>query len=112
MSLPSQTIQVALPQRAYSIQIGPGSLADAGRFLHEVVAKLSHVVLITDTNVGPHYAAAVAEKFDAVGAGVDTISIEPGEQTKSAAMADSLWQRLLELSADRKTVVAAARVAE
>lgn len=107
MSLPSQTIRVALAQRAYPIQIGAGSLAGAGGFLSEVAPKVSHVVLITDSNIAPLYAPAVAVSLSAFGSRVDTITIEPGEQTKSATMADVLWRRMLELSADRKTVVAA-----
>ena len=41
------------------------------------------------------------------GARVDRIAVEPGEATKSVSQADRLWQWLLDVRADRKTVVVA-----
>ena len=106
MSQPTQTIRVALAERAYSIAIGSATLGDVGPFLRQFSAAES-VVLITDANVLPLHGRAVADSLTNSGATVHTIAIEPGEQAKCAAVAESLWQRMLELGADRKTVVAA-----
>ncbi len=40
-------------------------------------------------------------------ADVDILSIEPGETAKSVETADVLWQKLLDIGADRKTLVVA-----
>ncbi len=64
-------------------------------------------MLISDGNVHPLHGPAVADSLANSGAKVDIIVIEPGEQAKCAAVAESLWRQLLELGADRKTIVVA-----
>ena len=63
--------------------------------------------LITDEHVQEPHAMQVGRKPRRAGLDVDVISIDPGEASKSLDVAASLWQGLLELGADRKTVVAA-----
>ncbi len=101
-----ETVRVKQAERSYDIQIGAGTLAEAGRFLCDR-AKVTHVVLITDEHVQKPYAMRVAESFGEQEIEVEVVSIEPGEESKSLDVAASLWQGLLELAADRKTVVAA-----
>jgi len=101
-----ETVRVNLAERSYDIQIGAGTLAEAGRFLSDR-AKVTHAVLITDDHVQKPHAMRVAESFGDQEIEVDLISIDPGEESKSLDVAASLWQGLLELGADRKTVVAA-----
>jgi 3-dehydroquinate synthase len=101
-----ETVRVNLAERSYDIQIGAGNLAEAGRFLSER-AKVTHVVLITDEHVQKPHAMRVAESFGEQEIQVDVISVEPGEESKSLDVAASLWQGLLELGADRKTIVTA-----
>jgi 3-dehydroquinate synthase len=101
-----ESVRVQLAERSYDIQIGAGTLAEAGRFLSER-GKVTHVVLITDEHVQKPYAMQVAESLGEQDIEVDVISIEPGEESKSLEVAASLWQGLLELGADRKSVVLA-----
>jgi len=101
-----ENVRVQLAERSYDIQIGAGTLAEAGRFLSER-GKVTHVVLITDEHVQKPYAMRVAESLGEQDIEVDVISIEPGEESKSLDVAASLWQGLLELGADRKSVVVA-----
>ena len=101
-----ETVRVNLAERSYDIQIGAGNLAEAGRFLSER-AKVTHVVLITDEHVQKPHAMRVAESLGEQEIEVDVISVEPGEESKSLDVAASLWQGLLELGADRKTIVTA-----
>lgn len=106
MSDSPQTIRVNLAERSYDIVIGTGTLAAAGRFLAER-AKVTHVVLLTDDNVHKPHAAQVAESIGLEEIDVDVVCVEPGEESKSLEMAEGLWQAMLDLGADRKTVVAA-----
>ena len=101
-----QTVRVNLAQRSYDIQIGAGNLAEAGRFLADR-AKVTHVVIVTDDNVQKPHAMRAAESLGEQDIEVNVISIDPGEESKSVALAAGLWEGLLNLGADRKTVVAA-----
>lgn len=106
MSHSSQTVRVNLAERSYDIQIGAGNLAQVGRFLADR-AKVTHVVVITDDNVQKPYAMQVAESLGEQDVETDVIVVTPGEEAKSLDVAASLWQGLLEIGADRKSVVAA-----
>jgi 3-dehydroquinate synthase len=101
-----QILRVNLAERSYDIEIGVGNLADAGRFLIDRV-KATHVILITDDNVHKLHAMRVAESLGEQDIEVDVIVVEPGEESKSLDVAGNLWQALLELGADRKTIVVA-----
>ncbi|MBU4270663.1 MAG: 3-dehydroquinate synthase [Planctomycetes bacterium] len=102
----AQTIRVNLAERSYDVEIGAGNLVDAGRFLVDR-AKTTHVVLITDENVHKLHAMRAAESLGEQDIEVDVIVVDPGEQSKSPEAALSLWQGLLDLGADRRSVVAA-----
>jgi 3-dehydroquinate synthase len=106
MAVDTQTIRVNLAERSYDIAIGSGKMVEAGRFLAER-AKATHVVLITDDNVHKPHAMQVAESIGLEEIDVDVVCVEPGEESKSVEMAEGLWQGLLDLGADRKTVVVA-----
>jgi 3-dehydroquinate synthetase len=101
-----QTVRVNLAERSYDIAIGTGNLAEAGRFLTDR-ATVTHVVLITDDNVHRPHAMQAAESLGEQDVNVDVICVEPGEESKSLEVAESLWQGLLDLDADRTTVVVA-----
>jgi len=102
----TKTVRVNLAERSYDIEIGAGNLAGVGRFLADR-AKVTHVVLVTDENVQKPHAMQVAESLGEQEIEVDVISITPGEESKSLDLAAGLWQGMLDLGADRKTVVAA-----
>ncbi len=101
-------IEVRLSERSYRIEIGSGNLADAGKLL-AAPGKCSHAVVITDANVEhPHatqYADCVAHADSEID--VDLLVVDPGEHSKSVEIADQLWRELLDLGADRNTVVVA-----
>jgi 3-dehydroquinate synthase len=100
------TIRVNLSERSYDIEIGEGNLAAVGRFLTQR-AKAKHVVLVTDDHVHKPHAMRAAESLGDQDIEVDVIVVPPGEEAKSLDVAASLWQGLLQLGADRQSVVAA-----
>ena len=106
MTAPSQTVHVNLAERSYDIEIGSQIIDRAGPLLTGT-GRVSHVVLITDENVQQPHAIRVAESLVAASVEVDVIAVEPGEPSKSVDMAAALWEGLLELGADRKSVVVA-----
>jgi 3-dehydroquinate synthase len=106
MSLALQNVRVDLAERSYDIEIGAGNLAAAGRFLTDR-GKVSQAIIFTDENVQEPHAVKVAESLVSESIEVAIVTVTPGEKSKSVAVAAKLWEGLLELGADRQTVVVA-----
>lgn len=106
MSSTVRIVPVPLGQRSYEIEIGTGNLACCGRFLADR-HRTTHAVVITDAQVEPLYAMPVAESLAAERIAVDLLVVEPGESSKCVESAEGLWEKLLDLGADRKSVVVA-----
>jgi 3-dehydroquinate synthase len=68
---------------------------------------LSRAVLITDVRVDRFHAQPVAKSLVAAGVKVDSLVVDSGEKTKCIAEADRLWNKLLALGVDRKTLIVA-----
>jgi 3-dehydroquinate synthase len=100
------TIHVELAERSYEIEIGAGNLPDLGHFV-STRCKLTHAVVITDTNVQRPYAEISMASLTGTGARVDLIVVEAGEAAKSVDTANQLWNELCRFGADRKSVVVA-----
>ena len=107
MNEASATVAVPLGSRSYRISIGQGNLPTAGRILLEL-RPTTHVVVITDSNVDPLYAQALAGSIGAAGPRVDRLVVPAGESSKSVTEASRLWRELLQCGADRSTVIVAA----
>lgn len=105
-SAAGRTVRVNLGPRSYDIQIGSGNLSRLGAFVAERV-KLTRAIVITDVRVETPHATAAGESLAEAGADVDIAVVDEGESTKSVAVAEVLWQKLLDLGADRKTVIVA-----
>lgn len=103
---PFQDVRVELAERSYDIRIGADVLEQAGPFLVER-SRPTHAVVITDTHVEQPHAVAVAENLAEESVAVDLVVVEAGESSKSVEMANELWEKLLELGADRRTLVVA-----
>jgi len=106
MSLPRRTVHVALGERSYPIEIGTGNLPESGRFLL-TRRQVSHSVIITDAHVENRHAMAVAESLSDADITVDLLVVDPGEATKCSEVLEGLWNKLLDLGADRRTVITA-----
>ena len=102
----SEVIHVQLGPRSYDIQVGAGNLSKVAGPLGKR-GNVPHAVVITDDNVRQPHAIEVARRLSEADIRVDLISIPPGEQSKSVSMAAGLWNGLLELRADRKTLIVA-----
>ncbi len=99
-------VTVNLSDRSYDIRIGTDILDRTGPFAGEL-AKVSHAAVITDANVERPHAAAVGESLAEAGAAVDLVVVTPGEPSKSVDTAAVLWQKMLDVGADRKSVIVA-----
>ncbi len=98
-------VSVPLSAAAYEIRIAPGSLAGAGEFVTSQ-GEFSQVVIITDDNVETPHARAVAEQV-AEDHAAHMLVVDAGEASKCTSTANALWERLLSIGIDRKSVVIA-----
>jgi len=102
----TRTIRVDLPGRAYEVAVGTGLLAEGGR---RIAARARRAVIVTDSNVGPLVAGALAEAVVAAGAAADVIDFPAGEAHKNLDTYRDVMGRLLALRPpiDRATLVVA-----
>ena len=103
-TLPS--VRVDLGDRSYDIDIGTGTLGQAGLML-AARQTVSHAVIITDENVEEPHARVVASSLTQQGIDVDLLVMPAGESVKSTKSSVTLWNKLIEIRADRKTVIVA-----
>jgi 3-dehydroquinate synthase len=105
-------VSVALAERGYEIVIGRGELArvDAVVQLWGVHVggwpKARRAAIVTDTNVRPH-ADLVHEVLTGGGWRSDVLVIPAGEQSKSLEVVAGLYDRLVDIQADRRSLVVA-----
>ncbi len=99
-------LAVELGPRSYPIRIGSGIAGGIGAFAREVAPSSELALIVTDENVDPH-APPLAESLKAAGFRTSTVILQPGEETKSLAWANELYDELAEQNADRRTLVVA-----
>jgi len=96
-------VEVALGARRYPIHIGAGLLDDAGRLRRFIGGK--HVLVITDSNVAPHYLSKLSAAFDGLVQRV--LILPPGEQEKTLARFAEVMSALCEMGASRDATLIA-----
>ncbi|MCC7046582.1 MAG: 3-dehydroquinate synthase [Alphaproteobacteria bacterium] len=106
MSAAPTTVPVALDRRAYDIHIGPGLIAEAGRWMRPVL-KAPRAVVIADAAVAKLHLEALAAALDAASIAHDTITVPPGEASKSFHRLESLMSELLHRRIERSTTLVA-----
>ncbi len=105
-SNPITQVPVDLGDRSYSIEIGSNVLAKIG----SVVSRISNdprCVIITDDNVNAAHGSRLRQELDSAGLAHDTISITPGEASKSWPTFQTVVDRVLELKLERTDIVLA-----
>lgn len=109
----TETVRVKLAERSYDIQIASGCLDTVGSLATEWYARKfpgsadrRTAVIVTDHNVAPH-ARVVRDSLVGDGWTAELIELQPGEPTKSLSVISGLYDRLVQLQADRKTAVVA-----
>lgn len=112
VSTAEQTVCVSLGPRTYEILIGPGLLprtADVIWRWHVQHAgkppAQPGALIVTDTNVAKLHAEPVRQSLEAAGWTVDIIALPAGEPSKSLDVVNTVYDRLIERHADRRTVI-------
>ena len=99
-------LHVSLGERSYDIELGCGVLPSLADFV-TARTPASHAIVITDSNVEQPYGNSAAESLGSADIKCDLLVVEAGEPSKSIDTANDLWNKLLDLGADRASVVVA-----
>ena len=97
---------IELGERSYDILIGPGLRKRMGELLKPIFEP-SRVIIITHPSINSLYGEEVLASFIAQGWTTDIIEVPEGESSKSLNQAEKLYDHLLALNCDRKSVLVA-----
>lgn len=101
-----QRLNINLGKRSYDILLGSGLLGKLGERLSQIVEP-SRIVLITHPSLFKIYGDKVLSGFKDQGWTADLIEVEEGETSKTLGQAEKIFDRLLDLKCDRKSVLIA-----
>jgi 3-dehydroquinate synthase len=102
---PMQTLTVALAERSYPIHIGQNLIARAAEFLP--TTRSARAIIVSNPTVAAHHLAPLQQALTRAGMKHDAIIVPDGEAHKDWATLYSLHTRLLELGAERSTLLIA-----
>lgn len=102
----TETVHVALGDRAYDIVIGQGLLANAGRYIAPLLAR-KRVAVVTDENVAALHLEGVRQGLATAGIDMVALELPAGEATKSWPHFTQTVEWLLDQKVERNDVVVA-----
>lgn len=102
----SDTIHLSLAARSYDVHAGPGLIARAGALIAPF-APAKRVFIITDQNVARLHREALVASLDAAGLANWTITVAPGEASKSFETLEHTLRHLLQAGITRKDLIIA-----
>ncbi len=100
-----RTLSVALAERSYPIHIGEHLLARAADFLP--ATRSSRAIIVSNPTVAAHHLAPLQQSLTHAGMKHEAVLIPDGEAHKNWATLYSIHTRLLELAAERSTLLIA-----
>ena len=102
----SDAVKVELGARSYDVLIGQGLLARAGELIAPF-AKAKRVFIVTDQNVARLHRPELVASLDAAGIQNWTITLTPGERSKSFEGLELLCRHLLQAGIERSDLIVA-----
>ena len=100
------SIKVPLNDRAYSIEIGQDLLSRTSDYILPLL-KRQKVVIVTDTNVSNFHLKALENSFSAAAIDYSSLTLPPGETTKSWTFLQKTIDFLLKEKIERADVIIA-----
>jgi len=100
-----QTLTVELDSRSYPIHIGPGLLGRPALIAERLPQR--KVALITNTTVGPLYAAGLRAALESRGIAVVPVTLPDGEAYKDWKTLNAIFDALLDNRCERGTALIA-----
>ena len=99
----SLLVPIALGDRSYDIHIGSGLLADPASWAG--LPASADALIVTNTTVAPLYAESLAAQLRQRHRRVLQLALPDGEEHKTAAVLELVYDTLLGAGCDRKTVL-------
>lgn len=101
-----RTVEVTLRERGYPIELGVGTLPEAGPAIARHTGA-SRAVIVTVLPVARRYSGVLARSLREAGLPVRRIVVPDGDRTKNLRQVARLYEALLDFGADRQTAVVA-----
>ena len=108
--MPATKIVVNIPgETPYDVRIGATVLSGLGESVRRLdgVGQAPHLLVLTDSNVGPLYLEEAKSSLRAAGFRVSDIVVPAGEDSKSLAVAGEIWSAMASLGLTRDCAVVA-----
>jgi 3-dehydroquinate synthase len=102
-----RTFSVNLGPRSYPVHVGAGILDQLGTLALKAELRGGRVAVVTDSNVGPLYLRRIAEALDGSKFEPITIEFAAGEASKSMAVLESIYDRLVAAGIERSGAIVA-----
>ncbi|GIP32396.1 3-dehydroquinate synthase [Paenibacillus sp. J2TS4] len=101
-------LMVDLGERSYPIYIGEGIIEGIAEiFDKHGIRKASPVMIVTDEHVAVHHLAPVQERLSDGGYQIITMTVPPGESSKSLAVLEEIVTKALQAGLDRNSTIVA-----
>lgn len=111
-----QTINVELESRSYPIEVVEGGNASFEALTDFIKANLERTwagkgcqkaLVVTDSNVREHWAEPVRQSLETLSLTAQVFEVPAGEQSKSLETLSTVYDHLMDLKADRHTLIVA-----
>jgi 3-dehydroquinate synthase len=99
-------VTVALGERSYDIVIGRGELTALGRKI-AALRPGAKAAIVTDETVARHHLAATEAALAAAGIGASSVTVPPGESSKSFPVLERVCEALIAARIERGDLVVA-----
>ena len=103
----TRVIPVCTPSRSYEVHVGRGLLPTVGKLISKACPKVTHVALISDSNVAPLYVPAVEASLRSAGLEVTTMTFPAGEEHKRLSTLGGILERMAVAGLTRSDAVVA-----
>lgn len=103
----THVIPVCTPSRSYEVHVVRGLLPTVGKLISKACPKVTHVALISDSNVAPLYVPAVEASLRSAGLEVTTITFPAGEEHKRLSTLGGILERMAVAGLTRSDAVVA-----
>jgi 3-dehydroquinate synthase len=99
-------VNVALDERSYDIIIGRGQLTSLGQRI-ALLRPGARAAIVTDETVARHHLAATQAALAAAGIGATSVTVPPGESSKSFPVFERVCEALISARIERADLVVA-----